>query len=144
MKFKIVSSALGVLSYRATLGKPRPRAGTVVVKVSPPFRQGLVLPQSAAPGHLADDEVVVRWLDGGEEVELVKSDHLCPVRSGEGSRVMRSAGGPRRYGRIPLPGKVIGLRRKASALGPEWTVVRWDDGQFEITQENQLTYLPEL
>jgi hypothetical protein len=146
MKTFVIPSTLGVLSTRSLPRTKKPRPGAEVVKISLPFRHGVVVPSHQSPSRLRAGEVAVRWVNAGGEVEVVNVDHLRPLHSGDGARVMRSAGGPRRYGRIPLPGKAIGLRRKANALGAagEWTVVRWDDGQFEVVQKNQLTFLPEL
>jgi hypothetical protein len=123
----------------------KPRPGSEVVKISLPFRHGVVVPSHQSPSRPRAGEVAVRWVNADGAVEVVNVDYLRPLHSGDGARVMRSAGA-RRYGRIPLPGEAIGLRRKANSLGSpgEWTVVQWDDGQFEVVQKNQLTYLPEL
>lgn len=112
-----------------------------------PPRRGRVAPPEDVPPELVASVadlttpnalVPVRWEDTGE-VGLARWQDLRCCALKHGSRVLRHAGGPRKYGRILRPGQARGMAYRAALLDGEWVTIRWDDGSLENVETKNLT-----
>lgn len=111
-------------------------SGTRVFLSNGPITPGVILPspEGTSPYY----RVVL--LDGEKEPVLLPMNQLIPATLIPGRRVLRHAGGPHRFGSIPILGKTPKTLSKARMDAEEESiVVQWDNGEMEVVARANLT-----